>query len=98
MLPLYNKANDQTFIQMQTAWKSQLDPVLANPLVDGILLKNVALDNGETQINHLLGRKPLGWFLVDQNAAASIYRAQPMTILTLTLFSDSAVTVSLWVF
>lgn len=83
---------------LQTSWKAELDPVLMNPLIHGIFLKNVALINGATVINHLLSRRQQGFFITDSNAAATIYRSQPFNTLTLTLTSNAAVTVNLYVF
>lgn len=79
-------------------WKSQIDPVLANLLVQGSLLKNISLTTGTNQVNHLLGQTQQGWMITDINGAAQIYRSQPFNDKTLTLTSDANVTVSLWVF
>lgn len=53
---------------LQNSWATQLNPVLANPLVNGILLKNVQIVGGNNSINHKLGRKPQGWIIcgIDQ--------------------------------
>lgn len=83
---------------MQNRWSSILTPVLNNPLVNGSFLKSIVLINGVTTLNHLLGRQMQGWFITDQNAAASIYRSAPLNGLTLTLTSNAAVTVNLYVF
>lgn len=83
---------------LQTQWKSQLDPVLANPTASLSILSNVNLINGVNVINHLLGQKQQGWILVDQQGAASIYRSAPFNNLTLTLTSNAAVTISIGVF
>lgn len=96
-LPLF-KSDDQSLSLMQTRWKSQLDPVISNEIVSGQLLPNVSLINGVTIINHKLGRALIGWFVTDQNAVANIYRSKPKNDTTLTLTSDAAVVVSLWVF
>jgi hypothetical protein len=90
----------QTLPQMQSKWKSQIDPVLSNLLIQGQLLPAQALINGTTVINHKLGRTPQGWFLVAPQASASVYQAaqQPNPTLTLTLVSNAAVTCSIWVF
>lgn len=90
-----------TLIQMQNQWASQINPVLANPLVNGQLLTNQVLKAGTTAINHGLGRKLQGWFLVGINGAATIYDNQAnnqMPQLTLSLISNVAVTASIWVF
>lgn len=93
--------NNRNFQLLQTQWASQLDPVIANPLVQGRLIKDVALITGSTTINHRLGRKLQGYMVVLQSASASIYDSQAtntMSDKTLVLVSDTPVTVSLWVF
>jgi hypothetical protein len=82
----------------QNTWASQLNPVIANQLVNGLLIKNVGLINGVTVVNHLLARQMQGWFIVDINAAVTTYRSQPMNDKTLTLTSSGVATCNLWVF
>lgn len=83
---------------MQTRWKSLIDPVLANPLNGISIISNQALINGQTVINHKLGRVMQGWFLVDIQGPATIYRSAPFNNLTLTLTSNTAVVVNIGVF
>lgn len=83
---------------LQTSWKSQLDPVLNNPMTNMSVLKDIILIDGVTVINHKLGRVMQGWIIVDQQGAASIYRSQPFNKLTLTLTSSALVIVSIGVF
>lgn len=83
---------------MQTRWASLLNPVLVNPTNNISIVKDVSLAIGDNVINHLLGQKMQGWFLVDINAASTIYRSQPMNDLTLTLNSSAVCTVSIGVF
>lgn len=87
-----------TFPQMLTTWSSQLNPLLASPISSASVLSNIYLIDGVTVINHLLGRTQQGWFIVDVNGAATIYRSAPFNSKTLTLTSSAAVTVSLGVF
>src|ERR1700689_5475665 len=89
-----------TFPQLQTTWASQLNPVLANLLINGQLLPSIALNNGTTAINHKLGRQPQGWFLIAPQGAATVYQAAQQTnpTLTLTFVSDAAITTGFWVF
>ena len=89
-----------TLPAMQTRWKSALDPLLANPMNDVSILKNVSLIDGANTINHYLGRVMQGWFIVDIQGAATIYRpnTKPFNSLTLTLISSAAVTASIGVF
>jgi len=87
--------------QMQQQWAAQLNPLLSNTVINGQLLTGIALNNGVTVINHGLGRKLQGWFLVGINGAATIYDNQdpnPSPQLTLSLTSSASVIVSLWVF
>ena len=83
---------------MQTKWAQDIQPILQCPLVSGISLKKIALNNGTTSINHLLGRVPQGWYVTDITGSALIYRSQPFNNLTLTLTSNAAVIVNLWIF
>lgn len=79
-------------------WKSILDPVIATPIIQGNLILNQVLMTGANVINHKLGRQQVGWFVVDQNASAALYRSQPFNSLTLTLTSSAPATVNIWCF
>lgn len=79
-------------------WKSLLDPVLANQLVNGNLIANISLVTGSNVINHLLSRMQVGWILTDQQAAASIYRSKAFNASTLTLMASAPAVVSIWCF
>lgn len=99
-LPIMQSDSEQLSM-MQTRWASILDPIIANPITSGAVLKQVQLIIGSNSINHLLGRKLQGWFLVRQRGAASIYDTQDsnsMPNLTLTLTSDANVSVDIWVY
>lgn len=87
--------------QMQNTWASQLNPLLATPIIDGNLLEGIDISSGSNVVNHKLGRKLRGWIIVRIDGVAVIYDTQATNQtpeLTLTLTSDAAVTVSLWVF
>lgn len=96
-LPI-QQTKDQDFALMQQRWASQLNPLLANLLVQGNILNDIVLVNGAKTFNHYLGRQMVGYFVVDQTASASIFRSAPLNSQTLTLTSSAAVTVNLWVF
>lgn len=98
MLAIYQKSNDQNFVLMQTNWSSQLNPVLSLPPINGVLLDNIVLVNGNNVINHKLGKTQQGWIMTDINAGAAVYRSQPFNDKTLTLTSGAACIVSLWVY
>lgn len=82
----------------QTKWAGILNPFLANPSLQNNILTGVKLAIGATVVNHLLGRTPIGWRVVDIDGAVIPYRSAPFNPLTLTLTSSAAVTVSLEVF
>jgi hypothetical protein len=89
------------YSQQSTKWKSQLDPVVSNALLQGQLLPGIPLGDGTTVINHGLGRKLVGWFIVGVDGPATIYDKQASNQtpqLTLVLASNAAVTCNLWVF
>jgi hypothetical protein len=83
---------------MQTRWASIINPLLSNQLNGVSILSGINLISGSTVINHLLGKQMSGWFIVDINGAATIYRSKPLNNLTLTLTSNAAVTVDIGVF
>lgn len=86
---------------MQTKWASILNPVIANPSANSLILPNISLISGSNVVNHSLGRKLTGWRLVRVRAAVTIYDTQdsnPMPSLTLLLTSNAPVMVDLEVF
>lgn len=95
------QSDDRNFSMMQDSWAAVLNPIITNPSLQCIILKNIALINGTTVVNHLLGRKLQGWRLVRVRAAATIYDSQDTNQTpdkTLRLVSNAAVTVDLEVF
>lgn len=91
-------SNRLPYEQMLTKWSSTLNPVIANPLNSVTILKDIKLNNGVTVVNHLLQRIQQGWFLVDIQGPATIFRSASFNELTLTLTSNAAVTVSIGVY
>lgn len=77
-------------------YTTQLD---TNPLLGGVLIKDVALSTTEVKVEHKLGREPQGWLIVKKNAAQDIYESSsflPKRYLSLT--AAGTVTASIWVF
>lgn len=100
MLTIFS-TGDKGIDLMQTSWASDLNPLLKNAVLQGILLKNVSLTAGANSVNHKLGRKLQGWMLTRVRAAATIYDTQDansMPELTLTLNSSANVVVDIYVF
>lgn len=78
-----------------------LVPVQKNNLLDGLLLKSIALASGTTSVEHKLGRAPEGWIVVRNRAQSTIWDTQDANSMpekTLILHSSAATTVDLWVF
>ncbi len=96
-LPVFKDPNVNLML-LQNRWSSQLNPVLANPLTNPTILKNIALVSGANVINHKLGQTMQGWFVTDINASATVYRSAPFNDLTLTLTASAPCTISLGVF
>lgn len=99
-LPIY-KNDDKDFQLMQTNWASSINPVIANPVNNGILLRNVSLTTGHNVINTTLGRKLQGWVVCRLRASSNIYDTQdsnPIPNLTLWLESSANTTVDLYIF
>ncbi len=95
------QSDDQSFQMMQNAWATQIDPVLNNPSIKSIILKNVTLLSGSNTISHKLGRKLQGWRIVRLRGPAAIYDTQDSNknpTLTLLLTSDNPVSCDLEVF
>lgn len=93
---------DRTLTLLQSNWATLLNPVLAQPIVQGQVLENVALVTGNNVVNHKLGRKLQGWWIVRQRGvAASFYDTQdsnPTPGVNLYLHSSAAVSVDIFVF
>lgn len=96
-LPIFKDQN-QNFMLHQTSWKAAILPVLNNEINQGILLENITITTGINVINHLLGRKQIGWIITDKNSNANLYRSVELNNKTLTLTSDANSIISLWVF
>lgn len=84
---------------MLTAWAQQINPLLANPIMQGVAITGVTLA-ATTPINipTTLNRTQQGWFLTDNTANAVVWRTQPFNTTTLILEASVATTINLWVF
>lgn len=100
LLPL-QQTEDQSLSLLQTKWKAIIDPLLSSPSNQANILSVIPLSNGTTVINHLLGRKLVGWRIIGINAAATVYDKQASNQTpaeTLILVSNAACIVNLEVF
>jgi hypothetical protein len=79
-------------------WASSLNPLLANPLNNASVLYDVSLGSGVNVIDHKLGHMMLGWFLIDPQGTATVYRSAPLNDLTLTLTASASLVTSIGVY
>lgn len=73
----------------------------STPIVNGLMLTNISLSTGTTRVPHRLGRPFVGWKIVDQNAAGTVYRDPNDTTRlqdALPLIASAPMTVTIWVF
>lgn len=83
----------------QTKWASEINPILALPILNGIQINQIFLvANKPLPINHLLDKTPQGWFLVDNTADATVWRSAAFTKTTVTLTSSANTTIAIWVY
>lgn len=76
-----------------------LNTIRGISFLDGTLLEGVALTTSAKAVQHGLGRKPLGYLILTQDAAAVVREAkQSRTSTTFTLTASTTVTVDIWVF
>jgi hypothetical protein len=72
-----------------------------NPVLDGIILKDVSLvSSGSNTINHKLGRKINGWIITKIQANANVWQntTQPLPTKNLILETSADATVDIYVF
>lgn len=87
--------------QMQVTWATALNPIIANPILQGNILKNISLVAGTNVINHKLSRNLQGWNPTRIRSAVALYDQQdtnPTPQLTLILIADADAIIDLLVF
>lgn len=92
---------EAVFVQMQSLWAAIIDPVIARPQNQSIILPDIVLAIGDNVIPHTLNKTLQGWQVVRINAAAAIYDKQATNNSAdrnLILNSSAVATVSLEVF
>lgn len=99
-LPIFQTPSKDITL-LQNNWAAKINPVLANPLNNCIILKGISLVSGINVINTLLGRKAQGWFITDITDIRdpiAIFRSAPFNELTLTLTCSDTATIDLAIF
>ena len=84
--------------QLLTKWTSILNPFLKNPMNNILILDNINLVAGINNVDHKLQRLPQGWFIIDPQSAATVYRSAPYSTTTLTLTSSASLSCQIGVF
>lgn len=102
-LPSFSKVqvDDEALNRMQDRIKAVTDALVANRLLDGVLLENVVLTAGTfTPVSHQLARPWQGYLVFARNANANIWNqaASADSGVFLYLQPSATVTVNLWVF
>ena len=91
------RTEDRDLSRVQDRVNEAIQPLISNPLVDGVLVSATITAAGDIQVPHLLSRQPLGWIIVDQTQPAEIYR-QSWDSRFLTLNVNSATILKIYVF
>ena len=82
----------------QRALQQWTERARACPFLDGELIEGVDMAAAvDRQVNHHLGRIPSGWFLLDMDIAAMVYRVA-WTNRTIVLNASANLVADLWVF
>lgn len=92
---------DRVLGQIQDNIARSVNPALAKPVLDSVILNNVSLVSGDNAVSHTLGRKLVGWCVIRLRSAATIYDKQDSNTTpeaTLTLNASTGVTVDLLCF
>jgi hypothetical protein len=101
-LPAYKKIRspDRVVTQLQDNVEQAIRPLLGMQIAAGRLIENVEVLTGTPKvIDHRLNRAMRGWFIVDKDADANVWKTvSTIPERTLVLNSSANVTLSLWVF
>ena len=92
---------DRVLNMIQDNVSNILDPYSSLEIVQGQILQNVSLVSGTNNIAHKLNRNLIGWFIVRQRSAGTVYDIQdtnPTSELFLRLVASANMSVDLYVF
>lgn len=85
--------------RMQDSIERVISPIVNVPIINGILVNDIFVSTNPSRIEHKLGRKPLGYFIVKRDANSVVFDLPEVREdLFLNLQASANVTVSLWVF
>lgn len=92
---------DRVINMIQDNISNILEPLSNVPLNSGQILQNVSLTTGSNNVVHKLARRPLGWFIIRQRSAGTVYDTQdtnPQGDVFLRLQASANINVDLFVF
>lgn len=93
---------DKETQKLQQNIENAIEPIISKEIIDGVLCKDICLKpNIATEVEHSLGRKPLGWIVVRKRADARIWDVQDFNnnpSRSLSLATSHEVKVDLWIF
>jgi hypothetical protein len=98
------QTQDRNLNQVQQNLAKSINPLFANPLINGILIPDVILTTGDNYIEHKLGRALIGWIIVRRSDGTSAVFDKQQTLsevlqqTQLLLNSSGSVQVTLYVF
>jgi len=92
--------DDPQVAKFQQNVSEALVPLQRAQILDGLLLRNIELISGQSNIvPHKLGRALLGWQIAGINANATVWASEsPLPSKNLLLNCSANCTISLWVF
>lgn len=82
---------------LQQQLEQVLNPIVRVAMLSGVQLTDVAVTTAGVQLEHGLGRQPLGWFITDLDTGVHVWRTA-WDKFTLTLDASGSATINLWVY
>jgi hypothetical protein len=76
MLSIFRKIQtaDRELNRIQEQIIAAVNPLVKSTVLNYVELKEVALTSGTVNVEHTLGRQPLGWIITDNQADARVWR------------------------
>jgi hypothetical protein len=77
MLSIFRKIQtaDRELNRIQEQIIAAVNPLVKSTVLNYVELKDIALTSTTVDIEHTLGRQPLGWIITDNQADARVWRA-----------------------
>ncbi len=92
---------DRILNMIQDNISEAVNPITTQPILNGNILTNVSLAIGDNTIQHQLGRRLVGWYLVRVRGSVLVYDNQDANLtpdVTLLLVASAARVVDIAVF